>query len=221
MNRTIEIESRYKIIGDIPKLAFSFSKKEKIVDIYLDTKDGNMYQQGVFIRNRNNSKLDFKFNLESLLDKSMLNDHGHCDEYSFSIPFTPSIKKDLKNVCEILKLNLSHVLSFEEFIKANSLQSLVIVDKDRYEAKDSGFNLCLDIVKGVGNFIEIEKMLSVDGAGNDHQKVLNEAKQSIKSYVDSLKISVKQLETGYVELVLKESNYDLYKKGLYLLKKNG
>ena len=207
-------------MGDVPQLPFPILKTERIVDIYLDTTNGKFYQQGVFIRNRNNFNLDFKFNLESLLDKNALNDHSHCDEHTFDIPFKPSIKDGLQNVCALLKLNLPRILTFEEFITTNLLRPLVTIDKKRHDAKDSGFNLCIDIIKGVGNFIEIEKMVSLNETESEYQKILDKEKQNIKSYMHSLGVNVEQLETGYVELVLKETNFELYKKGKYLLNKD-
>jgi len=220
MTRTIEVESRYRIMGDIPKFSFPFSDERRIVDTYLDTKDGSFYQQGVFIRNRNNLKLDFKFNLESFLDQNLKSDHSHCDEYSFDMPFNKASAKDLKQVCSILKLKFPAKFTYKEFLKINSLSPLVVVDKKRYIAEDSGFELSIDVIKDVGNFIEIEKLVKVDTHSDKYQQVLDQTKQSIQKYVKSLGIKAERFETGYVELILQNTNFELYMKGKYLLNKD-
>ena len=220
MNRTIEVESRYRIIGAIPKLALSFSSAQRVVDIYLDTQAGAFYQQGVYIRNRNNFKLDFKFNLESFLDPTFINDHSHCDEYSYNIPFNNEAKNDFDKVCAILKLRSPQNFTYAEFLKINSLVPLVTIDKQRSKAKDAGFELCLDVIKGAGNFIEIEKLVEVPQTSSEDQPNLDKIKQNMQTYIESLGIKAERFESGYVELILQKTNNELYKQGRYLLDKD-
>jgi len=216
----IEVESRYEIIGEIPKFPFVLSGEKRVVDTYLDTKEGMFYQQGVFIRNRNNSKLDFKFNLENFLDPKLKNDHSHCDEYSFDIPFNKKSIKAFEELCTILKLKFPNQFTYQQFLKDNLFDTLVTIDKKRYKAEDSGFEICLDVIAGVGNFIEVEKLIEVDQFGDKYTQVLNETKKSIESYINSIGIKAERFEAGYVELILQNTNFELYKKGKYLLNKD-
>jgi hypothetical protein len=90
MGLMIEIEKKYRVLNPrhIKHLLkpMNYLSSGRIVDEYFDTIDGLYYQQGIFIRSRNNETLDVKFNPHHLTDKSN-NDHVSCCEYSFDIPF--------------------------------------------------------------------------------------------------------------------------------------
>lgn len=65
MNNPVEMEKRFRVHGDDLE---SFLKNKHFVsskvvrDEYLDTLDGLFYQDGIYLRVRNEQSLDFKFN---------------------------------------------------------------------------------------------------------------------------------------------------------------
>lgn len=85
----IEIELRYEIIDPNQLASFleplKFVSKRQIVDIYLDTKDAGLIKKGIYVRIRDNKKIDIKFNRECLRDAN-LELQPYCEEYSFTLP---------------------------------------------------------------------------------------------------------------------------------------
>jgi predicted adenylyl cyclase CyaB len=221
MKRTIEIELRYEIETSNFDLALKPIKQSQIIDIYYDVNDGNFYKKGVFIRKRNNKKLDFKFNLEDFINTDNPNDHTHCDEYSFEIPFAKNQLPNMKEVCSILELDLPLEFSFNGFLKTNDLLSFIKVDKQRTISKDNDYIISIDEVKGLGKFLEIERDVEIDKDNEDYQQRFNKIKKEIDDYANQLasqsNFQIKRNHTGYCELILRESNFELYKQGKYVL----
>lgn len=219
MKRSIEVELRYEIIDD-SEINLKFLKEKRVVDVYYDTIDGKFFKKGIFIRKRNDNKLDFKFNLEEIVGSSFKNDHTHCDEYSFIIPFQIKDLSKFKEVCSLLKIKVPKEFSIHSFLDKNSLVPLAIVDKIRKTAEKNGLHISVDSVKQVGRFIEVEKILEVEENTEEYEEELEKTKKDIDKFVHALGISVEQNETGYCELVLRKTNFDLYKQGRYLLDKD-
>ena len=98
----IEIELRYEVLK--PEQLTSFlAPFEKLhqkhdVDIYLDNPQAMLYQKGIFIRIRNEKKLDIKFN-RATLDNPDLAIQDYCEEHSFALPLQ---EKDLVKLNELL-----------------------------------------------------------------------------------------------------------------------
>jgi len=219
MKREIEVELRYGILGD-SSIDLKFFKKKRVIDIYFDTKTGSFFKKGIFIRRRDNRRLDFKFNLESIKGSDFKNDHSHCDEYTFKIPFQNSDKAKFREVCTLLKIKIPKKFVFENFLDINSFIPLVIIDKIRKETERDGFHICIDNVKNIGVFIEVEKTIELEENEKDYEKKLDKIKESINQFVYSLGISVKRNEIGYCELALREINFDLYRQGKYVLEED-
>lgn len=215
MKRIIEIELKYQVLDEyqiqefLKKLAFI--KKERIVDIYLDTKDGNLYKKGVFIRTRNNKTLDFKYNLEDFRDLRKMSIHEQCDEYSFPLPLTNDFLKVINQNCGILGLVEISRPDLEELKLKNNLTESVIIDKIRQKFKDREFEYSFDDVKELGKFLEIEVKSQ---EGENFEKI----KRKIREKVSNLKL--KLITTGYNELYWRKHNYDLYLQGRYLLEED-
>ncbi|MDD3647395.1 MAG: CYTH domain-containing protein [Candidatus Dojkabacteria bacterium] len=219
MKRQIEVELKYSVLEplDVDKLGIQFVERKRVLDIYYDTPEGKLFEKGIFIRNRNDQKLDFKFNFEDIAGKNFKNDHTHCDEYSFEIPLLEDDATKFRTVCEILEIIYPKGLSLENFLAENSFVQLAVVDKERTMARKNGFEISIDKVVGLGDFIEIEKIIRVDIEREDYEEELNRTKRKIDTFARSLGLMIKQNTTGYCELVLRETNFELYKQGKYVL----
>lgn len=220
MKRSIEIELRYQILKDATPLKFrnlfGNPTKKHVFDEYLDTAKGELYRKGVFIRIRNYKNLDFKFNLEDLLKKNFKNDHTHCDEYSFIIPFNQRKQQSFQSVCNILNLHSPTTkFSFQHFKKENNLTSLVTVDKERYTYKHPDYIISVDYLNNLGQFLEIERIVQLPSRNVEVN--LERHKQQIKNFASSLGFKLQPNNTGYCELALREQNFDLYQQGKYVL----
>jgi len=221
MKRSLEVEIKYQVL-DPEKLISVFPKlpKGKInIDIYLDTKEGYFFQKGIFIRIRDNQKLDFKFNFEDGgIGKY---DHTHCDEYSYLLPLKETDKESFQEVCEILKL-IPFSKSLEDFISSNKLCELVIVEKERTTFPQNNFQITIDKLKNIGTFIEIEKDIEIQEnvSKKEEKEILDKIKSDIRNFVSSLGLNVKEIKIGYCEIALKQKDYKLYKKGQYVLEED-
>jgi len=220
MLRTIEVESRYKITDPTKFVDLDFKQGKRIVDKYLDTVNGDLYKKGIFIRNRNGKKLDFKFNMESLVNKKVKSDHSHCDEYSFSIPFVVDDIDKMAEVCSFLQLKVPAIFDYEHFLLEKELSELVVVDKQRSHVQKGGFDLSLDNIKDAGWFIEIEKIVNVGIDEIGLTERLELTKSEIGNYAKSIGIKGEKFNSGYVEIILRKLKYDIYIQGKYLLKED-
>lgn len=215
MKRIIEIELKYQVLDEaqiqefLKKLAFT--SKERIVDIYLDTKDGNLYKKGVFVRDRNNKTLDFKYNLEDFRNLGGVSMHEQCNEDSFLLPLTNDSLKAINQNCRILGLIEISKANLEELKLKNNLIESVIIDKIRQKFKDREFEYSFDDVKDLGKFLEIE---AEGQEGENFERI----KQRIREKVNNL--DLKLITTGYNELYWRKYNYDLYRQGRYFLEED-
>ena len=205
-----EIESKY-ILKD-KSLLNNFLKDAKSLregtqkDIYYDTSDAMFFQKAVFIRVRDD-RLDFKFKK----DFKKGDKHDGCSETSFDIPFDKNKLDTINNTLEYLGLNSIPDADFDLFLQVNNLQQFVIIDKRFYEYQLEGFKFRLDEVKDLGSFLEIEKITY----NENEVKVI---KSKILQY--EKKLNLEFVNTGYVELYLRENDFDLYLRGPYLLDKD-
>ncbi|MBL7169473.1 MAG: CYTH domain-containing protein [Candidatus Aenigmarchaeota archaeon] len=204
----IEVEFRFKIEDEEKVKEFlaklNSIKKIQQKDVYFDTKNGDLFKRGIFVRLRNDNTLDLKFNLE---DKE--NKHEDCSEYSFTLPLSDPEK--LTRVCKILDLKSPETVSLENFLEENNLKEFEIIDKIREKFSDGEFTFCLDDIKGFGKFLEIESVVS-EGTDLDELK---------KRMIERVSIfNPKFLPTGYIELFVKEKDFNLYKQGRYLLEED-
>ena len=210
MNEDIEVELKFQILDEIRVREFvknlKFISRRKIVDKYLDTKNADLYKKGLFIRIRDDNNLDFKYNLEDTECK-----HEHCEEHSFSLPLTIDSLVPINKICRVLSLNNIMNPSIEEFTARNNLIVSITNDKTREVYRDEKFEFCLDDVKGLGKFIEIEMHAA---KGDDLEKI----KVAMRERIRVLKI--KLITTGYNELYWKKNNSDIYRQGKYHLEED-
>lgn len=215
MERYIEIELKYQIIDEDQIQEFlkksTFVDKKRIVDIYLDTKDGDLYKKGIFIRIRDNKTLDFKYTLEDFRDLNKVSMHEQCDEYSFPLPLTNDSVKAINQNCRILGLIEISNPDVGELKARNNLINSVIIDKIRQRFRDEEFEYSFDDVKGLGKFLEIEK----EGQeGEDFEEIKNRIRERVKN------LKLKLITAGYCEAYWRKYNFNLYLQGRYLFEED-
>src|SRR3989344_3662776 len=154
---TIEIELKYEIL-DINLLnpflqTLEYQKTQSTHDVYFDTPQGAYFKKGLWIRNRNNRSLDFKFNRAGLLDQSkpMTN---FCEEHSFQLPLNAYDRERLIALSDFLQLQVPDYLDLQAFTMLNGLQEMAIVNKIRKTYQHQKFKIMVDEIKDVGYFLE-------------------------------------------------------------------
>lgn len=210
MKKDIEVELKFQILDETQVNDFlknlSFISRKRVVDVYLDTKDAELYKKGLFIRIRDDKILDFKYNLEDTECK-----HEHCEEHSFSLPLTIDSLDSINRICRILNLNNIMNPSIKDFMTRNKLMVSITNDKTREVYRDEKFEFCLDDVKGLGKFIEIEMRATKE---DDLEKIKHLMRERIRG------LKLKLITTGYNELYWKKHNLGIYKQGKYHLEED-
>lgn len=195
--KEFEIKSKIHSFEEINNFlqSLSFEKERRIIDVYYDTPNYKFFELGVFIRIRNDKKLDVKYN-NNLVDIS----HLSCTEYSFDYPLNLQNSQYLSEFfTEIGLLNNNQITNnlFRNF----DLNTFVTIDKMRQTFISEDIEVAIDNVKDLGNFIEIE------------------ARNSATIFVmeTAKKLGLDNLLIGYVELYLRKYAFETYLKGRYLL----
>ena len=128
-----EVELKFQVLDKIQLEKFlknlKFLKRERITDIYLDTKDANLYKKGIFIRIRNENKLQIKFNPLDVSNKNKISKHEVCLEYSFDLPL---LEEDIIKLNKVLtSLGLKQISSsLHELKEKNHLIGSIVLDKE-------------------------------------------------------------------------------------------
>jgi adenylate cyclase class IV len=212
MEKNLEVELKFQVLDELRTKNFlknlKFLGEKRTIDVYLDTKDGDLYKRGIFIRIRDNKKLEFKFNLADIQSKEF-SKHEHCDEFSFPLPLTQDSIRKINEVCRIL--GLKEALSLEELKSKNNLIDSIVIDKARQKFTDGKFEYSFDDVKDLGKFLEVEYRASSD---EDVEKIKEEMREKLKG------LNLKLITTGYNELYWRKNNFELYLQGRYLLEED-
>jgi len=210
----IEIELKYQILEE--SKVHDFVKNlhllgvKRVVDCYLDTEDASLFKKGIYIRVRDNKKIDIKFNRACLNDPN-LELQSYCEEHSFNVPFTNESIIEINSLHHSLDLaSISHH-DLDNYRYANNLIEHRIVDKIRTSYLVDDFTIVLDDVVGLGKFLEIEFMAfnleNFDFIKAEMQKLLQG-------------LHLKPLLTGYDALILRQQNFKQYIRGRFALKED-
>ncbi len=193
----IEIKSPLVDIDDIKSLLAicQFIGESRTVDAYYDAPGRDLFMHGIFLRIRDNRKLEIKFN-PNLTDLQ----HAVCDEYVFAWPVTTDDELRIRQFLGAY-IPLGPSTSGNPLLDLG-IQPFVTIKKLRKTYKADGVTICVDDVEGLGLFVEIE---AVDSRG-----ALAVAKHCKMAGLNNLAV-------GYVELHLRKTDFELYMKGRYLL----
>jgi adenylate cyclase class IV len=214
MSNNIEIEKKFRVVnGDTDVFIKNLTRDSEthIVDQYFDTIDGHYYQQGIFIRLRNNCSLDIKFNPDHLNVPAShtTGDHVFCHEYNIPVPFSEVSIDTFRTLQGCIAIKHPTPYTFEQFLDVNQLVPLVCLDKKRTAYVTDTLLLAIDKFEEFGTFMEFEAK-----KGFEHIKDFLAVVESMTKSVN-----LEPFNSGYVELALRKTNEALYNKGKYLLSK--
>lgn len=210
----IEIELRYEVHApqQLASFLLPFEKlhQKHDIDIYVDNAQAMLYQKGIFIRIRNNKKLDIKFN-RATLENPDLAIQDYCEEHSFALPLQEQDLEQLNLLLVSLDLKPIVVADLEQLLHVNNFVEHYVVDKLRTSYQHEAFTLCLDEVADLGTFLEIELM-----ANNIED--LSQVKQAMQQLIAELDIT--PLKTGYGTLLLSKKHFEHYLLGRFILEED-
>ena len=192
----IEVELKYEILWDSRALL-----QEKIdalpsvrwlgqinnSDIYYDTTNFDCLQQAVFIRVRNGMRLELKFHEHA--DPA----HTHSTERTFPLKSEPPMMKEMNVLCSRFIPGWHEANSVAEAIRVNGLVEFAHIANRRTQFAHENMILCLDTVKGLGDFFEIE-------VACEEESEIEQALARLHGFVSGLAFpALRPVQTGYVE----------------------
>ena len=134
-------------------------------------------------------------------------DHISCSEYSFQ-------EKSMEGSDLWLPLkkliNINAAVTFQNFFKKNDLVSFLTINKVRELYDTKQYEIIFDLFEDMDPILEIEYKPSQDNSISIEQ---------ISGEIDALTASLQTmpLYSGSFEMILRKKNFELYKKGKYLL----
>lgn len=161
-------------------------------DEYFDTPDFALFRQGAFVRVRDGRQLEIKFNPDRA-DAS----HTSCLERCYPVPPSPAQAREILAVLAELAPSAAVLGPDARPVRA----PYVVVRKVRRAYLGDDLAVFVDEVAGLGRFVEVEAR----GAAAD----------AVMAWADRYRLA--HIPVGYVELVLRTENFDLYRRGRYLL----
>lgn len=183
-------------------------------DIYYDTVHYDCLQKAIFIRIRNQKRLEIKFHEEA--DPN----HTHSTERVFPLQATPEQMQEFNMLCAHLLPLWNATGTIEEALQINGLGVFVPIKKQRALYTSQDMTLCLDHVEELGDFLEIEVLCE------EHEKAkgytaTDEAEKAmgrLHQFVSELRLpelELEQVQVGYVELWLRLHLPEVYRLGKY------
>lgn len=171
-------------------------------DIYYDTSEFALLKQAVFVRVRNNTQLDFKFN------EKLVKEHGQSTERTFTLFPNPAMTEKMNALFARFLPDWQVTASVETAIKENGLIELARIENRRDAYSRNEVYVSIDHVTGLGDFLEVE---TNSAEGTDTGKAVTR----LQNFVADL--HVQHINVGYVELWLLEHNPRAYALGQYHL----
>ena len=169
------------------------------VDTYYDTATWDLLRQAVFVRVRNHTTLQVKFDEEGS-DKR----HIECVERAFSLD--SPLSQEAHDLLRRFLPSWRVAATFPEAVTENSLVPLAHLHKTRSTFSDGRMIVALDHVEGLGNFVEVEIQCE---EGED----TSQARTELERFIHDL--PAVPLKAGYTELWLQQHNPSAYQCGQY------
>lgn len=214
MNNIIEIELRYRILDQAQIASFLATAQllhtKRIIDTYLDTAERILWRQGIYIRIRNNKKLDIKFN-RACLHNATIERLDHCEEHSFALPLEPARLNFLNELLTSLNLKTIPTADLQILKSFNGFEAHYVIDKIRTSYTYKSFTIVIDEIKDLGTFLEIELM-------TDNENNIEKVKNDMNTALVGLKLE--PIRSGYCELIVKKHDFDCYLQGRYVLEED-
>ncbi len=171
-------------------------------DIYYDTVAFNFLRQAVFVRIRNQSRLEFKFNEQA--DTT----HVQSTERDFALEPAPEQGKKMNELFSRFLPTWEEAPTVATALRRNNLHELAYINNMRQQYRADDMLLCVDHVEGLGDFLEVEIQCEED---TDTSQALSRLQHFIAD------LALQPLPVGYVELWLRLHHPQIYQQGKYQL----
>ena len=177
---------------------FEPSQRGTQVDVYYDVDTRALFMRGVFVRIRDELYLDVKYNSDDDDNRHLI-----CEETRYQLPTRPTEIRELASFLAQFGLSSSgHPTTLDELFKQTGLARWVTLAKHRTTFTQPGVELCVDEVEDLGRFVEIE---------------VSESELAERYVGWAAEKGLRHLPVGYVELYLRQHDYDTYARGRYTL----
>jgi adenylate cyclase class IV len=172
------------------------------LDIYYDTASWSLLQRAVFVRIRNQLKLEFKFNEQA----EQL--HVQCTERVFPLAVDGKAMEQMNGLFASFLPDWHSASDMATAIASNGLIELARIDNRREVYTNGSLELSIDSVTGLGDFLEMEIRCTEGSAAEEALVTLQNLAADLHA---------EHIQVGYVELWLYEHNLAAYQAGRYHL----
>ncbi|HZS77240.1 MAG TPA: CYTH domain-containing protein [Ktedonobacteraceae bacterium] len=169
-------------------------------DVYYDTPSFDLLGQAVFVRVRNQQRLEFKFNEQAAPA------HLFCTERTFSLAAGPEQIAEMNKLFAEFLPRWQAADTIDGGLDKNSLIELARIENQRAEYHYENMVVCVDHVEGLGDFLEIETQC-------EEESETPQAIERIQAFAAGLE--ARQVHIGYVELWLQKYHPLAYRQGKY------
>ena len=169
-------------------------------DTYYDTPSFDLLRQVVFVRVRNQERLEFKFN------KQAEPAHIHCTERVFSLVPEPQQAEEMNNLFFGFLPDWRRAGTVNTALQQNGLIELARIENHRIEYTCKDLVVRVDQVEGLGNFLEIETQC-------EEESEIDQAISRVQAFASG--VVARQVRIGYVELWLQKYHRHAYHQGKY------
>ncbi|MDQ2884995.1 MAG: CYTH domain-containing protein [Chloroflexota bacterium] len=202
----IEVELKYEVPHESQRRVQEYLQQRSFRgvvenrDTYYDTSTFALLQQAVFVRVRNHTQLQFKFNERA--------DKAHAQSHEYVFPMMPDAT-EAQQINALFRRFLPHwqtVSDVEQAISINDLLELARIENTREQYVDDEMSISFDHVAGLGDFLELEIQ------GDDD---MNTQQALTRLYAIASRLQLPPMRIGYVELWLRRYNMHAYQLGKY------
>jgi adenylate cyclase class IV len=172
------------------------------LDVYYDTVSWDLLRRAVFVRIRNQARLEFKFNEQAEQR------HVHCTERVFPLAASGTAIEQMNGLFASFLPTWSAAADVTTAMASNHLIELARIDNRREIYTDGLLEVSIDAVEGLGDFLEMEICCSED-------REVERALATLQKLAHDLQ--AQHIPVGYVELWLHEHNPPAYQVGRYHL----
>jgi adenylate cyclase class 2 len=169
-------------------------------DTYYDTPAFDLLGQAVFVRVRNQQRLEFKFNEQAAPE------HLSCTERAFSLASEPRQLAEMNSLFAGFLPRWRTAGTVNEALHENGLIELAQIKNRRVEYIYENLVICLDHVEGLGDFLEIETQCA-------EESETRQAIEQVQGFASG--VEARQVHVGYVELWLQKYHPYAYRQGKY------
>ena len=202
----IEVELKFEITPEARArlekylAALGLARRLQNSDTYYDTPSFDLLGQAVFVRVRNQQRLEFKFNQQAAPA------HIHCTERVFSLAPEPQQAEEMNDIFSGFLPDWRKAGTVNKAIQQNDLIELARIENHRIEYACENLVVCLDQVEGLGSFLEIETQC-------EEESEIDQAISRVQAFVSD--VPARPVHIGYVELWLQKYHRRAYHQGKY------